>query len=173
MLSALLTRFRSQVVGDFHQASQLREVPIASRTSGQVSEPAFNHPQVRALHHQHRTMMTLQEMRNRGSEGSRSEVNPAPTAVPSNNAEPMVTPHAEHTNVEYLGDEHRCSICLEEYNAGEQLVRLTCRHTFHENCWTEDSFEGRKSNMPMLPWWGTCSCTLSLHRTYISKSRST
>ena len=133
-----LDTIRSQVVGEFHQANQLREIPIASRVSERVSEPAFNHPQVRALHHQHRTMMTLQEMRTRESEGSRSEVNPAHTVTPSNNpTEPMVTPNVGQPNAEYLGDEHRCSICLEEYNAGEQLVRLTCRHTYHEGCWTD------------------------------------
>ena len=32
---------------------------------------------------------------------------------------------------------NRCSICLDEYAAGDRLIRLACRHSFHEACWTE------------------------------------
>jgi hypothetical protein len=100
---------------------------MADREVSAANEPAFNHPNVRDLHHQHGTMMALQEMRGRSTDQSRSESNQASPAGSS----------TDPTNVDYLGDEHRCSICLDEYATGNPLARLACGHSFHETCWTE------------------------------------
>ena len=67
-----LDPIRSQVVGDFHQASQWLETPVSDRGIGSSRAPAFNHPHVRSLHHQHNTMVALQELRSRSQPQSQT-----------------------------------------------------------------------------------------------------
>ena len=35
----------------------------------------------------------------------------------------------------YEGNERACSLCQEEFEHGQQVCRLTCRHTFHASWW--------------------------------------
>ena len=35
----------------------------------------------------------------------------------------------------YDGVEDRCSICADQFQAGDRVCRLTCRHMFHAQCW--------------------------------------
>ena len=37
--------------------------------------------------------------------------------------------------VEFDGDDRICSICLCEFEAGDAVCRLVCRHLFHVECW--------------------------------------
>ena len=36
----------------------------------------------------------------------------------------------------YDGDNRTCTICIQEFGAGQRVIRLTCRHVFHGDCWT-------------------------------------
>eukprot|EP00667_Euglena_gracilis_P016981 EG_transcript_17829 len=41
------------------------------------------------------------------------------------------------------GDDHCCSVCLEEYVAGDEVTEYVCGHRFHRSClehWLKDSF---------------------------------
>jgi hypothetical protein len=37
--------------------------------------------------------------------------------------------------IDYDGDENVCALCITEYLQGERVLRLTCRHMFHIECW--------------------------------------
>ena len=37
--------------------------------------------------------------------------------------------------VNFEGDDSECSLCITDYQNGDPLVRLVCRHTFHRICW--------------------------------------
>ena len=36
---------------------------------------------------------------------------------------------------EYNGIDTECSICVQDFQQGEKVFRLTCNHVFHEDCW--------------------------------------
>ena len=111
-----LDPIRSQVVGDVHQASQLLETPAAERGVGSMRAPAYNNPQVRSLHQQHDTMVALQELRSRNQSQSQNPSVNDPASTPGESHQASTSgPTAEQANATYLGGEHRCSICLEEY----------------------------------------------------------
>ena len=35
----------------------------------------------------------------------------------------------------YEGEDSQCSICLHDFEHGEKVCRLSCRHVFHSDCW--------------------------------------
>ena len=55
----------------------------------------------------------------------------------------------------YVGDLSQCSICLEQYMHGAPLVRLICRHTFHEECWNEMVIRHARPECPCCRGGGT------------------
>ena len=56
-----------------------------------------------------------------------NDANPPPNA-----ARPIPEPE---TPVIFDGDNRTCTICQEEFEDGERVVRLRCRHIFHSSCW--------------------------------------
>ena len=44
-------------------------------------------------------------------------------------------PHVDEVPVIFDGDNRTCTICQEELEDGERVVRLRCRHIFHAECW--------------------------------------
>ena len=45
-----------------------------------------------------------------------------------------------HDGAKNVEDEPQCSICLCEYEKGDRLIALPCKHVFHEDCitsWTD------------------------------------
>ena len=61
---------------------------------------------------------------------SRSPVVTAP--VPD--ASRTRTPPADEVPVIFDGGNRTCTICQEEFEDGERVVRLRCRHIFHSEC---------------------------------------
>ena len=51
---------------------------------------------------------------------------PPPTAPPTEDS---------HIPVIFDGDNRTCTICQEELEHGQRVVRLRCRHVFHSDCW--------------------------------------
>ena len=45
------------------------------------------------------------------------------------------TPAVDEVPVIFDGDKGTCTICQEELEDGERVVRLRCRHIFHPECW--------------------------------------
>ena len=41
--------------------------------------------------------------------------------------------------------DNMCSICLDNFEEGETVVRLTCKHIFHASCWNECYTRGPRS----------------------------
>ena len=37
--------------------------------------------------------------------------------------------------VEFDGDDRMCAVCPEEFENGDRVLRIVCRHIFHVNCW--------------------------------------
>ena len=67
------------------------------------------------------------------------------TGVPAGRA-PVVTapfpdanrtqsPPVDEVPVIFDGDNRRCTICQEDFEDGECVVRFRCRHIFHSECW--------------------------------------
>ena len=61
-----------------------------------------------------------------------------------NDAQPATTftqtlneTYAEAVPVIYDGNNDTCSICIQEFQAGQRVVRIRCRHIFHGECWTQ------------------------------------
>ena len=52
-------------------------------------------------------------------------------------SEPASTPRPPQSEVEFDGDDRMCSICLEEFEGGDRVIRLVCRHVFHVHCWND------------------------------------
>lgn len=46
-----------------------------------------------------------------------------------------VTQNPMENVVIWDGEEFTCSICLDDYQERERVVRLRCRHVFHSSCW--------------------------------------
>lgn len=59
----------------------------------------------------------------------------------------------QHTDpvvpVVYEGDETECSICQVAYSSRESVVRLVCRHVFHQECF--DEYIARADSNPSCP----------------------
>ena len=36
--------------------------------------------------------------------------------------------------IKWCGEKEECSLCLEEFAKGEELLKLKCSHVFHEQC---------------------------------------
>ena len=55
--------------------------------------------------------------------------------------DPVLQSHASSrasslSRASFHGDVRTCTICEQDYRDNEELVRLRCRHTFHEECWS-------------------------------------
>ena len=46
----------------------------------------------------------------------------------------------------YEGDDRTCSLCQEEFEHGQQVCRLTCRHMFHASCWESYTSHSSRSS---------------------------
>ena len=63
------------------------------------------------------------------SQSTHSTIPPASKRVLENLTKTLVTPE------DLTNDETKdCVICLEEFTSGEEVVKLTCGHLFHEEC---------------------------------------
>ena len=56
--------------------------------------------------------------------------------------------HAEQP-INYQGNDNACSICQQEFEHHDQVVRLPCRHVFHLQCY--DEYVSRTSAEPTCP----------------------
>ena len=56
--------------------------------------------------------------------------------------EPARSPPPE---IYFEGDDRICTICLEEFEQDDRVVRLICRHLFHIHCWNDVLISTRES----------------------------
>ena len=54
--------------------------------------------------------------------------------VPADPAEELHPP-APATPVIFDGDNRSCTVCIQDFEHGQRVVRLRCRHVFHGDCW--------------------------------------
>ena len=50
-------------------------------------------------------------------------------------AEQIAAAGSTEVEVEFDGDDRMCSICICEFETGDAVCRLVCRHLFHVECW--------------------------------------
>jgi hypothetical protein len=46
-----------------------------------------------------------------------------------------VYPPEPQTPVIFDGDNRSCTVCIQDFEAGQRVIRLRCRHVFHGDCW--------------------------------------
>ena len=94
----------------------------------------------RALRQREDEAVEMSTRRERGSSSRNSERSQA-------------TPRSEsrRPSVVYMGDQNQCAICQNEYSHGDELVRLICRHSFHQGCWSELSIRAMQDEDPSCP----------------------
>ena len=51
---------------------------------------------------------------------------------------------------DYLGDNSQCSFCLMDFDHGEIVVRLTCRHMFHTECINDYAAHGQRQTQEAI-----------------------
>jgi hypothetical protein len=61
----------------------------------------------------------------------------------------------ETTISEEVAGSDACGICLEEWEAGERVVRLACGHMFHRGC-CQQWLMGRSALCPLCQWAADC-----------------
>ena len=59
----------------------------------------------------------------------------APTPMEAVPPAPAPAPARETPLVVYDGDEYHCSLCIEDFEDRDRVIRLSCRHIFHAACW--------------------------------------
>ena len=50
----------------------------------------------------------------------------------------------------YDGNDRACSLCQEEFEPGQQVCRLTCRHMFHTPCW--GTYTSHSADQAYMSW---------------------
>ena len=59
---------------------------------------------------------------------------------------------ADVTELEDDDDAAMCSLCLQNYERGDEVTKLACEHTFHKACvtrWLSDAQRGKKRRCPL------------------------
>ena len=122
---------QAKVIGEFHETSTMlgtreRDRP-APTTSAQLPE---GHDLDQTL----RPFIQIASARASDSAGDQ-EVQEQPHQGPDL---PSRAPSqgSSASRASFHGDVRTCTICQSDYRSNEELVRLRCRHTFHEECWS-------------------------------------
>ena len=72
--------------------------------------------------------------------GGRSSAEPSTAAVFGGRfpAEPNTAHHLQEdqTITIFDGNNLTCTVCIQEFESGQRVIRLLCRHIFHGECWT-------------------------------------
>ena len=66
----------------------------------------------------------------------------------------------------YEGNDRACSLCQEEFEHGQEVCRLTCRHMFHAACWetyVSHSVDEEYMSCPNCRGPGTDDCRVAVH----------
>ena len=143
-----LDRYQSQIISDIHDTSLLLNMEPSQRPQGEESIVSVDPNQAVSLQPFQVVGQTLNalELERRQKErrdlGSRVRaalrtVEPQPVhEIPVPSATSRET--SNHSRFDgFDGSVDTCIICQEEFANAEPLVRLCCRHLFHETCWTE------------------------------------
>jgi len=76
------------------------------------------------------------------------ETSPAPAAatVPTDAPVPAI----------FDGNNYTCTVCIQEFVAGERVIRLLCRHVFHGTCWSRLTLSTDPSSATSFPDCPNC-----------------
>lgn len=164
-----LDQFGLQGIEEFHQAGRLMAVRSEDRPPGLVasqdSDPTHGQ-ETQIWYDAGEALRTRQRtVRNRDREELEERVRAAIDAQQASEAEDAHvmsevsqvsrTQSLSSNPPSYVGDLSQCSICLEQYMHGAPLVRLICRHTFHEECWNEMVIRHARPECPCCRGGGT------------------
>ena len=56
----------------------------------------------------------------------------------------------------YDGDDRTCTICLSDFEHGQRVLRLRCRHVFHTECWERQLYNWRERSTVLHPECPNC-----------------
>jgi len=70
-------------------------------------------------------------------------------AAASSNSNVTDAQHRAEAPINYQGNDNACSICQQEFEHHDQVVRLPCRHVFHLSCY--DEYVSRSSEQATCP----------------------
>ena len=143
-----LDRYQSQIISDIHDTSLLLNMEPSQRPQGEESIVSVDRKQAVSLQPFQvvgQTMNALElERRQKERRDLESRVRAALRTVEPQPAHEIPVPSAtsretsNHSRFDgFDGPVDTCTICQEEFANAEPLVRLCCRHLFHETCWTE------------------------------------
>ena len=117
---------QAKVIGEFHETSTI--------LSEENRPPPTAAVQVQELDQLDPMLRPFIQLASRSENSSaKAKAQPQP--------EPVLQSHASSrasslSRASFHGDVRTCTICQQDYRDNEELVRLRCRHTFHEECWS-------------------------------------
>jgi len=87
-------------------------------------------------HHNYIDTLHLIQQDNERYANSKGRGKGPPQEAPAPSAPTAPTTSTAADEIEFDGDDRICSICVEEYQTGDAVLRLVCRHIFHIECWS-------------------------------------
>ena len=163
-----LDHFSQQRIEAFHQAAQMIALPCRDRRSAMTAATSERQGDQAVAEMFHQASRTLETQNSRREESSRAaqeletlthhsieshqvEVRSTASASPSNTSNRTGRSASPAQSIRYDGNPDQCSICQEAYQSGNQLVRIVCRHTFHQICWDSYVSSLRENESPECP----------------------